>query len=197
MLSTRPSPTVFFTKLHVGGVSRTPETVGLIDSKFSDQFVEQDAGLDCTRPAFCHLSSMSLDFREIALYILLEALDVGAPVTFLFDAYSAGSFHIITKGLSADFPKGAEEFDNHRITFLELALIKLLFGLRDIHQSNFCLTKIDQSSLTRKAMLVDFEHSTSFHIDKFPENFEELKFALQQSLMLKSKSFEDEYLRTA
>jgi hypothetical protein len=89
---------------------------------------------------------MSLDFREVALHILLEALGFGPQVTFLFDAYSAGSFHILTKGVSAEFSRDSHRvtedrrlFSRHAVTFLELALIQLIFGLRDVYRDNFCL----------------------------------------------------------
>jgi hypothetical protein len=79
---------------------------------------------------------MSLDFRDVALYILLEAFGFGSQVTFLFDAYSAGSFHILTKGLSIEFsgdphrvPEDRRLFSGHAATFLELALIQLIFWL--------------------------------------------------------------------
>jgi hypothetical protein len=79
---------------------------------------------------------MSLDFRDVALYILLEAFGFGPHVTFLFDAYSAGSFHILTKELSAEFlgdphrvPEDRRLFSRHEVTFLEPALIQVIFWL--------------------------------------------------------------------
>jgi hypothetical protein len=46
-----------------------------------------------------------LDFREMTIYLLLEALGAGPPVLFFVDAYSADSFHIVTAEVpNAIFP---------------------------------------------------------------------------------------------
>jgi hypothetical protein len=129
---------------------------------------------------------MSLDFRDVALYILLEAFGFGPQVTFLSDAYSAGSFHILTKGLSAEFsgdlhpvPEDHRLFSRHAVDFLELALIQLIFGLRDVHRDNCCLA-CDQFG-NRRAMLIAFKHPMFFSMDHLPQDFPGFKDVLQKS----------------
>jgi hypothetical protein len=146
------TPTVFFTKLHIGAVSHTPATKDIMASGFWEKLALWGGRVHGTQPASRHLSSMSLDLREVAIYVVLQALDLGPVVTFLIDLYSAGSFHIITKEiLGAQFLEPGRAFGDNSFAYLQVALLAFIFCLRDLHVGNICLAN-------GAVKLVDFEH---------------------------------------
>jgi hypothetical protein len=113
-----------------GGSHRRPTTTASFATYFFwKRFVAQGLFLDCTQPASHHLSSMSFGSHEVILYPCLKLFGIGLPIIFLFNAYSVISFHILTKGLSAEFPQDRRLFPDSPVTFLELVLIQLIFFL--------------------------------------------------------------------
>jgi hypothetical protein len=135
-----------------------------------------------TKPGSSHLARMALDFREIAIYVLLEAVGMGPRVIFFIDAYSAGSFHILTEKVEkAIFPtseqtahKYEKRYKKNPREFLDALIIVLILGLRDCHRNNFCCTRVAESSspLQRKSYalkIIDFIAPEGEREPEFPE----------------------------
>jgi hypothetical protein len=98
-----------------------------------------------------------MDFREMAIYMLLEAFDAGPLVSFVLDAYSAGCFHIVTAEVpnavfrprlsrhaklsattDAPDPQYDQEYRKNPVAFIETCLLVWILGLEDCHRDNFC-----------------------------------------------------------
>jgi hypothetical protein len=120
-----------------------------------------------------------MDFREMAIYMLLEAFGAGPSVSFVLDAYSAGSFHIVTAEVeNAVFPprrspytglsgatdeqrqQYANQYSENRVAFLETCLLVAILGLDDRHRDNFCSGSTSSTSSTRPGtstlQIIDF-----------------------------------------
>jgi hypothetical protein len=103
---------------------------------------------DYTDPDSSHLNQMALDFREIAIYLILESVGAGPRVLFFMDASCAGSLHILTEEVQgAIFMTTEEEERNYKRRYLknprgilDATMIALILGLRDLHRHNYCLT---------------------------------------------------------
>jgi hypothetical protein len=102
-----------------------------------------------TVPVFADLNHLFLDFREIVIYVLLEALGYGCRVSFLIDRLAPGSLHILTEEVQGGgwLPKedldttGGREFNTRysaRPTeCFEVVLLAQILGLLDLHGANY------------------------------------------------------------
>jgi hypothetical protein len=122
-----------------------------------------------------HGGDIFLDFREITIYMLLEALGAGPPVTFIFDGYSTASFHIVTEEvpeavfpvrrdgrqrsrLSVDLDEQRrdyeERYSENPVGFLETCFLAALLGLNDCHEHNLCSGSTGSGTATLQ--IIDF-----------------------------------------
>jgi hypothetical protein len=115
-----------------------------------------------------------LDFREMAIYMLLEAFGAGPSVSFLLDGYSAGSFHIVTAEVeNAVFsPKPnrygrpevtneqrqeyASQYSANPVAFIETSLLVVMLGLNDCHRDNFCSGSTSSTGGRSTLQIIDF-----------------------------------------
>jgi hypothetical protein len=158
----------FFSKLCHCPLDRPnpPDTMGRLMA-FGRSFQPHSS---YTTPGSSHVGQMALDFREIAIYMLMEAVGIGARVIFFIDTYCAGSFHILTEEVeNAIFPTTDDEramYKNRYLQnsdeFLEAFLIVHILGLRDCHANNFCCTTATESSSLSQAAKSPTDHCKSF-----------------------------------
>jgi hypothetical protein len=147
-----------------------------------------------------------MDFREMTIYMLLEAFGAGPLVSFVLDAYSAGSFHIVTAEVrNAVFPprrsphtgisgatdeqrqQYAQQYSANRVAFLEKCLLVGILGLDDCHRDNFCSGSTDSTRPgTSTLQIIDFVPPRARMYNSAPDRDEVMEWIRRSDLVPQS-----------
>jgi hypothetical protein len=175
---------VFFSKLYHGGVPLPPVFRDWTDERVmcwmaaTSRMLLGDGNLNQTELDQASREMCFLDFGEILMYSVLEALFLGPRAIFVMDAYSVRSFHILTEKivdgifLANWFTRQSymRTFSSRRVEFLQSAIIHLVLGLEDVDENNFCFVRVPDKE---RVQIIDFKvPKTDSEKMKIPDNFD-------------------------